>query len=464
MKKVFSIFCLLTFVVFQTTAQNSIAGNFSSIKGQTIRLMGYQGAEVYNIDIAQIDLQGNFELHYSDANLGMGYLLTSENKLYMVVLEKGKVQLSGLTLADASTIIINTGDQNKLFVKYALLHGKKEQVLSAWVYLKNLYESDTLFMKEYASKITITKEIEKLNKVENNYFKILPANSFIYWYLPVRKLISDVQVVLSSRPQKKPSIIKAFRNINYAHPLFFTSGLFSEVLESQFWLIQNSALDKDVMIKEINTSVDFILASVHKDEKLYKELTKYLFQYFEKNSLFDASAHLALKALNQKAIVLDKSLAIKLESYRKMKVGNTAPEIEFKGDVIVNQEVLNNIKRLSDIKSKYKLVIFGGSWCPQCKAETIQLIMRYNKWKAKEVEVVMVSLDTDKKALQDFASDFPYTLVCDYKKWETQAAKDYYVSSSPTIFLLDSKNKIILRPPTVASLDSWLDSNTAKIN
>jgi hypothetical protein len=38
-----------------------------------------------------------------------------------------------------------------------------------------------------------------------------------------------------------------------------------------------------------------------------------------------------------------------------------------------------------------------------------------------------------------------------------RAAKDYYVSSSPTIFLLDSNNKIILRPPTVASLDSWLN-------
>jgi hypothetical protein len=38
-----------------------------------------------------------------------------------------------------------------------------------------------------------------------------------------------------------------------------------------------------------------------------------------------------------------------------------------------------------------------------------------------------------------------------------RAAEDYYVSSSPTIFLLDSNNKIILRPPTVASLDSWLN-------
>jgi peroxiredoxin len=451
------ILTLFELVFLKSTAQNTIAGNFSLIKGQTIRLMGFRGADIYSVDTTVVNEQGNFELHYSDTNLGMGYLLTSEENPYMVVLEKGNVQLIGRTPADASSIVINSGEQNKLFVQYALAHGKREQALSAWVYLKNLYESDSLFMKEYASKITITKEIEKLNKAENNYFKILPANTFIYWYLPIRKLISDVQVVESARPQKKPSIIKAFRSVNYAHPLFFTSGLFSEVIESQFWLIQNSGLEEAAKIKEMNTSVDFILASVGKYEKLYNELTKYLFQYFEKYNLFDALTHLALKALNQKEVILNNSLAFKLESYRKMNIGNTAPEIEFKGEVYVYKELVDNIKRLSDIKSKYKLVVFGGSWCPQCKAETIQLIMRYNKWKAKEVEVVMVSLDTDKKALEDFASDFPYTLVCDYKKWDTQAAKDYYVSSSPTIFLLDSDNKIILRPPTVASLDSWLD-------
>jgi peroxiredoxin len=462
MNKVFLILFLLSFIVFKTTAQNSIAGNFSSIKGQTIRLMGFQGAEVYSIDSSKVDSQGNFELHFSDASLGMGYLLTSEDKPYMVVLEKGKVQLTGQTPADATNIVIQSGEQNKLFVQYALVHGKIGQALIAWFYLKNLYESDTLFKNQAISKLAINNEIDRLNKVDNNFLNSIPSNTFMSWYLPVRKLISDVQAVANSRPQEIPSTIKAFRNINYAHPQLYTSGLFSDVLESQFWLIQNSGLEKAVMVKEMNTSVDFILASVHKNEKLYNEITKYLFQYFEKNSLFDASAYIALKALNQKEVILNNSLAFKLESYRKMKVGNTAPEIEFKGDVYVNRQLVNNVKRLSDIKAKYKLVIFGGSWCPQCKAETLQLIMRYNKWKAKEIEVIMVSLDTDKKAFEEFASDFPYSIACDYKNWDTQAAKDYCVSSSPTIFLLDSNNKIILRPPTVSSLDSWLDNFTAK--
>jgi len=462
MKKIF-ILTLFVLVVFQTTAQNTIEGSFTSIKGQTIRLLGYKGADVFTIDSTVVNTVGNFKLHYSDANLGMGYILTNENKPCMVVLEKGKVQLKGSTPIDASTIVINSGEQNKLFVKYALSHGKREQALSALVYLKNLYGYDTFFKNQAISTLAITKEIDYLNKADNDFLKFLPTASFMHWYLPIRKLISDVGFVANTRPQEIAPTIKAFRSINYAHPQLYTSGLFAELLESQFWLIQNNGLDQVSKIKEMNTSVDFILASINKNEKLYNEFTNYLFQNFEKYNLFDASAHLALKALNQKEVILDNSLAFKLESYRKMQVGNTASEIEFKGDVYVNRELVNNINRLSDVKSKYKLVFFGGSWCPQCKAETMQLNMRYEKWKGKEVAVVMVSLDTDKKAFEDFATEFPYLIACDYKKWETQAAKDYYVSSSPTIFLLDSNNKIILRPSTVAALDSWLDNNTSKI-
>ena len=146
--KCLSIFTLLSFMFLKTTAQNTIAGNFKSIKGQTIYLVGYRGAEVYSVDSSKVDAQGNFELHFSDPNLGMGYLLTSDDSPYMVVLEKGKVHLTGGTPSDASSVVVNSGEQNKIFVQYSEEHGKREQALSAWVYLKNLYESDTLFKKE----------------------------------------------------------------------------------------------------------------------------------------------------------------------------------------------------------------------------------------------------------------------------------------------------------------------------
>ena len=154
MKKIV-LLTLFVFLFFKTYAQNTVVGNFSSIKGQTIRLMGFQGADVLAIDSTVVNANGNFELKYSDSNLGMGYLLTSENKPYMVVLEKGKVQLTGQTPTDATSIIINSGEQNKLFVQYTIEHGKREQALSAWVYLKNLYGSDTFFKNQAISKLLL---------------------------------------------------------------------------------------------------------------------------------------------------------------------------------------------------------------------------------------------------------------------------------------------------------------------
>ena len=53
----------------------------------------------------------------------------------------------------------------------------------------------------------------------------------------------------------------------------------------------------------------------------------------------------------------------------------------------------------------------------------------------------------------------PFISSCDYKKWDTQAAKDYFVSSSPTMYLLDKNNKIILRPKWVKAIDTWVDYN-----
>ena len=267
---------------------------------------------------------------------------------------------------------------------------------------------------------------------------------------------------VNTSPKEIQSSKNPFLNINYSNSQIYSSGLIYNIIEKQFWSIQKSGLDEPTRYKELVASVDIILDSVKKNEKVYNDLTKYLFQYFEKYSLFNASENIALKALSQKEVALNSALVNKLESYRKMKVGNRAPNFELLGDVFKNGSAVKTAVHLSDIKAKYKLIIFGGSWCNQCRAEMIQLLPRYNNWKAKGVEVVFVSLDTDKNEFEKFIAPFPFYSACDYKKWDTQAAKDYYVSSSPTIFLLDCNNKIILRPATIPVLDSWLESNGGK--
>ena len=53
----------------------------------------------------------------------------------------------------------------------------------------------------------------------------------------------------------------------------------------------------------------------------------------------------------------------------------------------------------------------------------------------------------------------PWQSYCDYKGWETQAAKDYYISGTPSYFLLEATNKILLRPNSLAHANAWIVQN-----
>ena len=113
----------------------------------------------------------------------------------------------------------------------------------------------------------------------------------------------------------------------------------------------------------------------------------------------------------------------------------------------------------SEIKSNYTVVLFGASWCPNCVEEINQLLPLYEKWKTKGLEIVFVSLDTDKESYKKYTEKLPFLSFCDYKKWDTKPAQDFAVFASPTFFLLDNNRKIILRPNSVKHLDTWIEFN-----
>lgn len=300
-------------------------------------------------------------------------------------------------------------------------------------------------MEEQLDAFKIKKNMKHLCLIKGAIFSLVVFNA------------TAQHTISTTSPKESLSCEKVFGNIDYEDPELYTSGLLFELIERQFWSIQTSGLDEAIKLKEMTTSVDIILDSVQKDEKLYNDLTKYLFQYFEKYSLFPASEYIALKALNQKDVALTSSLIHKLESYRLLSIGNRAPDFELIGDVLKNGVVVKKKCSLTDIKAKYKLVIFGASWCEQCRFEMTQLLPRCNEWKAKGVEVVFISLDTDKQEFVKFTAHFPFLSSCDYKKWDTQVAKEYYISSSPTFFLLDRNNTILARPVSVEHIQTFLE-------
>ena len=140
-----------------------------------------------------------------------------------------------------------------------------------------------------------------------------------------------------------------------------------------------------------------------------------------------------------------------------MKKGNIAPNINFGNSTYLNGVKQTIFKSLTNLTTPYTLVVFGASWCPKCVEEMPKLMDNYVKWRNLGVEVVYISLDTEQETFEKSLSSYPFFTYCDYKKWDSQVAQDYYAFGTPTIYLLDNKREILLRPNSVKQMDSWVD-------
>ncbi|MFN2395816.1 MAG: thioredoxin-like domain-containing protein [Bacteroidales bacterium] len=450
------LFCILYFNAF---AQHTITGTLPDLAGQQVKLTGFEGFNIYAIDSAIVNEKGIFQLAFNDADFGMGYLSAEDNEPFILILAAGEnVKLKGEVLAYPETVEIISGKQNLLFGQYAAEHPRREQALSAWDYLERIYLQDSLFAIHKNPKTAIKQEKQRIKEEDKAFLESLDPDSYISWYLPLRKLVSSVPVIAQYRTEEIPAAIASFRSMDYTDPRLYKSGLLRETIENHFWLIENSGRSLDSVFIEMNISIDHMIENLVSDEKKLNEITDYLFRLLEQRSLFESSEYLALKVLNELNCTIDYDLAAQLESYRAMKTGNTAPDFDFGEDYLApGYDPANIPQKLSDLNSAYTLVVFGASWCPQCPEELLQIAGLYEKWKKYKVEVVYVSLDEDKETFKSFAGVFPFISICDYQKWESPVVNAWHVFATPTMYLLDDTREILLRPNSVKQMDAWVD-------
>ena len=454
----FKIILLLISVFFSYDFNAQfITGNLSLLSNQQIKLEGFTGLKTYAISNATADEKGNFKLTYSQSDYGVGYLMSADEKPLFVILSGEDIEIIGEALSYIETIKITKGQENKWFEQYAKEHPLREQALIAWVYLEKIYTQDALFaVQEHPIKNIQTEKL-RIKTEDAAFLAHLPKGSYVSWFLPTRKLVSDVSTVAQYRPEEIPATIAAFRAMDYTDQRLYKSGLFKDAIESHFWLLENNGKSLDSVFIEMKISIDAMMINLVKDEQKLNEVTDYLFDLLERHSLSRAAEYLALKVLNETSCTINSDLAKQLESYRAMKKGNIAPDIKFGNSTYLNgvkQAMFNN---LTNLTTPYTLVVFGASWCPKCMEELPKLIQNYVKWRNVGVEVVYVSLDTDQQVFEQAVKSYPFFAYCDYEKWESKVVKDYYVFGTPTFYLLDSKREILLRPNSVSQMDAWVD-------
>ena len=440
---------VLLFIVNQVFAQETytIQGHFPNFPNSRYELKGYEGLQQKTLSFAESKEDGKFILSYPKEYKGVAQLWMNGAYQVLLFLNQENITLHWEDLTSRDDLKTNSQEYQ------AFLGGMKafqdsEAKLAGLNYLVPLYEKDSVKQGMF---------INELDIVANQfpqYIKSLPEKLFVRQYLLAKGLIEQMPKTVETYKWRAPAHIPEFMAIDFK--ALEHSGLYKDLLEGYTNLVERFPLEEVYPL--LNDAIDKVISETKTNPTLQQELAQLWFTYLESHSLTKAAEHLATKMLNDQSCQLNEKSINLFEQYRKMAVGKTAPNIVFE-----NIEQRTKSKDLKSLPNKYKLVVFGASWCPNCQTDLPKLKEKYEALKKDyDVEVVYISIDTDKTAFESKYKEAPFITYCDAKGWETQAAKDYYIFATPTYILLDQELKILSKIQSPEHLEAWLQANGKK--
>lgn len=99
---------------------------------------------------------------------------------------------------------------------------------------------------------------------------------------------------------------------------------------------------------------------------------------------------------------------------------------------------------LAKLRGKVVLVDFWASWCGPCIAEMPNVVSTYSKLHEKGFEIVGISLDQDKAAMDAATKkhNMSWVQYFDGAGWENKISKGFGIQSIPAAWLIDKKGML----------------------
>ncbi len=354
---------------------------------------------------------GMMKVYFPGSNNTFNFI--SENKNVNVKLETQANKIKNIVYLDESNNLMNGLQEGSQ---------KKELILPALSQIKEYYKDNTEFGK------ALKTEIDRLSGGSQGIDQA--QHPFIYYYN------TNYSKYLSADASKKVNQEEIINFIDKSNDMLETSSLLRPILVSYLNTGGNT---------NVSASVDKLLDRLKVETPRGQTVLSELIDIFDVYDMQEFKDKYLGLAKNLKCTITDR-LATTLKSNANVEMGAVFPDYKFQSPVNTTA------KTLHAIKADKKIIVFWSSTCSHCETELPQLLAKYNDLKAKNIQVVGLSLDIDKDSYSKKISAFPWVNDSELRGWNSTYAETYNVHATPTYFILDANNKIISKPEHVGDV------------
>lgn len=372
-------------------------------------------------------MQNAFTLNYPESYVGMMKAYFPEvNYSVDFVSENKDVKMTLGRNSNGTTQVVYHDLSNQAMDRVRNHERKVESILPVLSQIQAFYQPSEAFY-------------QALEKEQQNLSKALPeikGHPFVSYYQENQLQFLDE----SASPKSQLEIQKFLSNTsNYLE----SSSLLRPILMNYLSMVESS--------KE-QASVDSLLNELNLESPRGQTVLAELIELFDMYGMKDLKDNYLSKANNLKCEI-NTRLTATIDVNAQTSVGAEFPNYEFQNPT------KTTAKSLHDVNAKRKVIIFWSSTCKHCETDLPKFIPYYNRLKSQGVELIGLSLDTDKARYEAKADAYPWINDTELRGWNSSFADTYNVKATPFYYVLDENNKILAKPDYANDVIEFLEIN-----
>lgn len=432
----------------------------TGLKDTILYLGHFYGEATYIKDTAQVNHEGVFAFQGKNTlRQGVYFLVLGKNKQFDMVIGRDQHFAMATDRKEYYMNMVVTGDEdNRLFFENMMFNMERHK--EAEPLIKVIQDSTLAEDKKKEAREAYSRINDKVVKYQKELIAKHPTT------LTARILKSNQSVAIPEPPKKMDGTIDSTFQLRWYREHFFDNmdladDAFLQMPKPIYRDKINEYLDKlySQHPDSLTRAIEKIVAVAKKNQETYKYavwtcMSKY--QQPEIMGLDEVFVNLYDKyfATGEMNYWVNDKMKTNLKEHadrlRKSLVGKTAPNL-------IMQDSNFKPRSMYDIKNKYTILFIFDPDCGHCKTETPKLVSLYNQ-KKFDLEVYAVSADTSMAKMKDYIKQMnmkwitvngPRTYVGPYQDL-------YDAQTTPSLYVLDTKKKIIGKKIPADKLDEFL--------